>query len=147
MKSLLLGIAIALLMAASGTAAAQSSVDAGLRHEAMCSKWAQAFQRRPEWQGSNATFTSHFNKKLEKCLVEVTSSNVASGKIIEMHHVYDALENKNLGGEDILKELPSKYGQEKVISIMMVRDGKLLGKNDPQATRAAYLWFQTLMSD
>ena len=147
MKTFVLCTTFLLIAATTSARAAQSSVDTDLRHEAMCSKWARTFQERPEWQGSNATFTSHFNKNLEKCLVEVTSSSIVSGEVMESHHVYDALENKMIGGEIVMKKLPKKDGQEKVLSIVMVRNGKILGKKQLQAAREAYAWYQTLMSD
>jgi len=47
---------------------------------------------------------------------------------------------------NVTKELVVKV-EPKVLGILMVRDGKTLGKNEPDEARAAYQWFDTLMTD
>jgi hypothetical protein len=81
-----------------------------------------------------------------KCLVKVTRSSVVSGEVLEMQHVYDAFEGTVVGGEVLTKEIPHD-GKQKTLSIMMVRDGKNLGKNNVDEAREAYQWFETLMKD
>ena len=127
-----------------------STLDEDLRHSQLCAKAAKDFRSQPQWNNDDKprNLTSHFNKKLGKCLVKVTSSTVVSGKreVMEMQHVYDALEGTVLGGEIVTKELP-RNGEQKTLRILMVRDGKLLGKNNPDEAREAYQWFETLMKE
>jgi len=124
-----------------------NGMDEDLRHSQLCAKVAKEFRSQPEWQSKDEprTFTSHYNKKLGKCLVKVTSSNVVSGVVLEMQHVYDALEGTVLGGEILRKELPSHSGEQKTLTITMVRDGKIL--KDQDEAREAYQWFETLMKE
>lgn len=127
-----------------------SSLDNDLKYSQLCAKAARDFRSQPEWKSQDEprTFTSHFNKKMGKCLVKVTSSNVVSGKheVLEMQHVYDALEGTVLGGEIITKDIP-RNGEPKTLGILMVRDGKTLGKNNPDEAREAYQWFEALMKE
>jgi hypothetical protein len=127
-------------------AQSSSALDEDLRHSGMCAKAAREFRNQPEWKNQDEprTFTSHFNKKLGKCLVKVTSSNLVSGVVLETQHVYDALEGTVLGGEILRKEIPHN-GEQKVLTITMVRDGKLL--KDKDEAREAYQWFETLMKE
>jgi hypothetical protein len=141
-----------MLLAGVGRPSASQSngnLEEDLRHSQMCAKAAREFRNQPEWKNEAAgpfNFTSHFNKKLGKCLVKVTSSHVVSGGILETQHVYDAFEGTVLGGQIEVKKL--QQGQEpKVESIVMVRDGETLGKDKLEEAREAYAWFQTLMSD
>lgn len=127
-----------------------SGLDSDLRNSQLCAKATRDFRSQPEWKSQDEprTFTSHFNKKMSKCLVKVTSSTVVSGKneVLETQHVYDALEGAVLGGEIITKEI-SRNGEPRTLGILMVRDGKLLGKNNPDEAREAYQWFETLMKE
>lgn len=127
-----------------------SNLDEDLRHSQLCAKAAKEFRSQPEWKNEDEprTFTSHFNKKMGKCLVKVTSSNVVSGgkEVLEMQHVYDAMEGTVLGGEILTKEVPHD-GEQKTLGIMMVRDGKTLGKKNADEAREAYQWFETLMKE
>ena len=63
-----------------------------------------------------------------------------------MQHVYDALEGTVLGGQIVTKDIP-RNGQQKTLSILMVRDGKILGKNNPDEAREAHQWFEALMKE
>jgi hypothetical protein len=81
-----------------------------------------------------------------KCLVKVTSSNIVSGKVLEMQHVYDAMEGTVLCGKILTKEVPHN-GEQKTLGITMVRDGKILGKKNADEAREAYQWFETLMKE
>lgn len=51
---------------------------------------------------------------------------------METRHVYDALDNKVIGGEIPAMELPYD-GQVQVVGIVMIRGGKLLGNKHPQS--------------
>ena len=127
-----------------------SSLDEDLKYSQLCAKAAKEFRSQPEWANEDEprTFTSHFNKKMGKCLVKITSSSIASeGKaVLETQHVYDALEGTVLGGQILTKEIPHD-GEQKTLNILMVRDGKLLGKNSVDEAREAYQWFGTLMKE
>ena len=124
-----------------------SNLDEDLLHSQLCTKAAKEFRSQPEWKNNDEprTFTSHFNKKLGQCLVKVTSSNVVSGVVLEMQHVYDALEGTVLGGKILRKEIHLQDGEQKILTITMVKDGKIL-KNKDEA-REAYQWFETLIKD
>ena len=126
-----------------------SNLDEDLRHSQLCAKATKEFRAQPEWNNLDEprTFTSHFNKKMGKCLVKVTSSNVVSGEVMEMQHVYDAIEGTVLGGEILTKEIIPHDGEQRIIGITMVRDGKLLGKQNKDEAREAYQWFETLMKE
>lgn len=129
-----------------------SNLDEDLRRSQFCAKAAKEFRSQPEWKDqvdASRIFTSHFNKQMGKCLVKVTRTNVVPGKneVLEMQHVYDALEGTVLGGKITTKDNP-RSGDPKILSILMVRDGKLIGRNDPpDEAREAYQWFETLMKD
>jgi hypothetical protein len=127
-----------------------SGLDNDLRYSQLCAKAARDFRSQPEWKSQDEprTFTSHFSKKMGKCLVKVTSSTVVSGKneVLETQHVYDALEGTVLGGKIVTKEIP-RNGEQKTLGILMVRDGKMLGKNNPDEAREAYQWFEALMKE
>lgn len=124
-----------------------SSTSEDLRYSQLCAKATREFRSQPEWKNEDEarTFTSHYNKKLGKCLVKVVRSNLVSGVVLEMQHVYDALEGTVLGGEILRKEAPSPGGEQKTLTITMVRDGKIL--KDKDEAREAYQWFETLMKE
>ena len=130
-----------------GVCQSSANIDDDLRHSGICARAATIFRSRPEWKNENADFTSHFNKKLGKCLVKVTTSNIVSGNVLEMQHVYDAIEGTVLGGEIMTKTIPLHDGEQKTLNIAMVRDGKILGKKDADEAREAYQWFETLMKE
>src|SRR4051794_22831311 len=62
-------------------------------------------------------------------------------------HVYNAFEGTVLGGKIVTKEIPRSGSEYKTLSILMVRDGKMLGKNSPGEAREAFQWFETLMKE
>ena len=123
-----------------------------LEKSQFCTKAASEFRKQPEWREASklhmsVSFTSHFNKTLNKCLVKVSSSDLIekTSRVMETNHIYDALENTVLGGKILLKV---RDGNDyKVETITMVRDGKVLGKNNPDAASEAYQWFDTLMKE
>lgn len=63
-----------------------------------------------------------------------------------MQHVDDAVEGTVLCGEVLTKEIPHN-GEQKTLGIMMVRDGKMLGKRNADEAREVYQWFETLMKE
>jgi len=131
-----------------GICQSSANIDEDLRHSEICARAANNFRSQPEWKNEpTANFTSHFNKKLGKCLVKVTTSNIVSGNVLEMQHVYDAMEGAVLGGEIMTKTIPLHDGEQKTLTIAMVRDGKILGKKDADEAREAYQWFETLMKE
>jgi hypothetical protein len=108
---------------------AADNLDEDLRHSQLCAKAAREFRNEPRWKDGieGRTFTSHFNKKMGKCLVKATSSQIVEEQriVLEMNHVYDALEGTILGGEILRKELSTRGREQKVLTITMVRDGKM----------------------
>ena len=145
-----IGVVSMVALALAASAASAQSLDDELRRSQMCAKAARDFRSQPEWKDDTElrTFTSHFNKKMGKCLVKVTSVNPVSGdaEILDLQHVYDALEGTVLGGKITTKRRSSK-GELEITGILMIRDGKMLGKNNPDEAGDAYAWFETLMND
>lgn len=143
--------ACAVLACASAFAQSSAALDQDLQHAQLCAKAAAEFRKRPEWVDpvTPTTFTNHFNKALGKCLVKASSTIFTPGSktVLEAEHVYDAFEGTVLGGRLTTKSLPSATGEQKIVGILMVRDGKELGKNDPAGAREAYAWFEPLMRD
>lgn len=124
-----------------------SSLDENLWHSQLCAKAAKEFRSQPEWKDVEDTiFTSHFNTKLGKCLVMAKSTNLVQEqhKVLEMQHVYDAIEGTVLCGKILVKEIPHD-GEQKTLTITMVKDGKTLKNKDE--FREAYQWFETLMKE
>jgi|ERR1017187_4213118 hypothetical protein len=138
---------IMVLVSQWGICQSSANIDDDLRHSEICARAANNFRSQPEWKSEPADFTSHFNKKLGKCLVKVTTSHIVSGNVLEMQHVYDAMEGTVLGGEIITKTIPRHDGEQKTLHIAMVRDGKTLGNKNADEAREAYQWFETLMKE
>ena len=61
-----------------------------------------------------------------------------------MNHTYDALEGKVLGGKILTKKMV-KGEEPKVVSIMLLKDGRTI--RDPTEAAAVMLWFDRLMED
>ena len=124
-------------------------INESLKRSQFCSRAAMDFFARPEWRsGSIAdtqSYTSHFNKSLNKCLVNVRQISLIrkSNEILEMNHVYDALEGRALGGKILTKKRID--GEEKVISIVLVKEGRFI--REPSEAAAVIVWFDRLMED
>jgi len=142
----------ALLACGSLQALSQSSytLDEDLKHSQFCAKAAVDFRKRPEWSNDSEphVFTNHFNKVLGKCLVMVVTSTYLREQkaIFETSHVYDALEGTVLGGKITSKTTP-RTNDRAADRILMVRDGKTIGRDSPDEAREAYRWFESLMKD
>jgi hypothetical protein len=120
-----------------------------LKYSQFCTEAADKFWKRHDWAGRQDahvidSYTSHYNKKLNKCLVDVHGLALVSGeqKVMESDHIYDALEDTDLGGRVVLRK-----GQQdgEIESVVLIKDGS--GIRDEQE-RAAFLpWFHGLMSE
>src|SRR6266849_4950409 len=98
-------------------------INESLKRSQFCSRAAKEFFARPEWKSGDIadsqSYTSHFNKSMNKCLVNVRRISFIqkSNEILEMNHVYDAREGRALGGKILTKKRIDS--EEKVISIVL----------------------------
>jgi hypothetical protein len=93
---------------------------------------------------SSFRYTSHYNKKLNKCFVDVHGLTLVSDehKAMESDHIYDALEDTVLGGRVILR----KDGQDgQIESVVLIKDSHPI--RDEQERAAFVPWFQSLMAE
>jgi len=132
------------------TASKQPPVDSRmeeLKYSQFCTEAAEKFWKRHDWIGQQDvhetnSYTSHYNRKLNKCLVDVHGLSLLSSqhKVMESDHVYDALEDTVLGGRVVLR----KGGQDgEIESVVLIKDGRAL--RDEQERAAFIPWFQGLM--
>lgn len=125
-------------------ASKKAAVDARmeeLKYSQFCTEAADKFWKRSDWAAQQDarvinSYTSHYNKRLNKCLVDVHGLTLMTGehKVMESDHIYDALENTDLGGRVILR----KGGQDgEIESVVSIRDGHPSGmsKNGPHSFR------------
>jgi glutaredoxin 2 len=82
-----------------------------LKYSQLCTQAAEKFWNRHDWKDQqdlheSVRYTSHYNKNLNKCLVDVHGIELLSGekKVSVSDHVYDALEDTILGGRVILRK-------------------------------------------
>jgi hypothetical protein len=121
-----------------------------LKRSQFCARAAKEFFERPEWKsaqpGHAQGYTSHFNKGLNKCLVNVRTMQIVakSHEVLEMNHIYHALEGRVLGGKILTKKIVGG-GEEKVVSITLVKDGKFI--RDASEAATVLTWFDRLMED
>lgn len=90
------------------------------------------------------SYTSHYNKKLNKCLVDVHGLTIVSGehKVMESDHIYDALEDTVLGGRITLR----KSGPDgEIESVVLIKDSHPI--RDEQERVAFLPWFKGLMAE
>ena len=150
MQALVGRVAIAMSIVLGSAAAAQPSDQVGesLRRSQFCARAAKEFfePRKDDPIADSITYTSHFNKALGKCLVKIQRSSLVkeSGNVLEMNHIYDALEGKVLGGKILTKKMV-KGEEPKVVSIMLLKDGRTI--RDLTEAAAVVLWFDRLMED
>jgi len=135
-----------------GAASKKAIVDArmeGLKYSQFCTEAADKFWKRHDWAAEQDvqhlnSYTSHDNKKLNKCLVEVHGLTLVSDqhKAMEPDHIYDALQDTVLGGRVTLR----KNGQDgEIESVALIKDSHPIRD---QQERAAFLpWFQGLMAE
>ena len=149
-KPIRLAFILGVMVAFSGAARAQSqsAIREDLELSRFCSKAMRDFKNAPEWKAAakeslSLSFSSHYNKRMGKCLVEVKSVDiVSSGGYLERDHVWDALENILLGGVTTFRK---KMGSDEGAYVVMSRAGKII--SDKQQAAETYAWFNTLMMD
>lgn len=120
-----------------------------LKYSQFCTEAADKFWKRHDWAAQQDasvinSYTSHYNKKLNKCFVDVHGLTLVSGehKVIESNHIYDALEDTVLGGRVILR----KGGQDgEIESVMLIKDSHPIRDEQERATFLP--WFQSLMAE
>lgn len=126
-----------------------TGVTEDMQRSQFCARAAKEFRKRPEQKDADplaqsTTFTSHFNKSMKKCLVQVVSVvSATSGGFIVFSHTYDALDGTILGGKTITKK--RAVDDDKNDLVVMVRNGKFL--KDKSEAAEAYFWYDTLMTD
>jgi hypothetical protein len=79
-----------------------------LKYSQFCTEAAERFWQRYDWKTQQnlrvTSYTSHYNKNLNRCFVDVHGVRPLKGKVYESDHVFDALENTVLGGGVVLRE-------------------------------------------
>ena len=120
-----------------------------LKYSQFCTEAAEKFWKRHGWIGQQDvhvinSYTSHYNRKLNKCFVDVHGLSLLSSQheVMESDHVYDALEDTVLGGRGILR----KGGQDgEIESVVLIKDSRALRDQQERATFIP--WFQSLMAE
>src|ERR1017187_2237264 len=120
-----------------------------LKYSQFCTEAADKFWKRNDWAAQQDvheinSYTSHYNKKLNKCFVDVHGLSLLSSEheVMESDHVYDALEDIVLGGRVILR----KGRQDgEIESVALIKDGRAIRDEQERATFLP--WFQGLMVD
>ena len=141
-------IAISIVLTSAAEAQPSDQVGESLRRSQFCARAAKEFfePRKDDAIADSITYTSHFNKALGKCLVKIQRILLVkeSSNVLEMNHIYDALEGKVLGGKILTKKMV-KGEEPNVVGIMLLKDGKTI--RDPDEAAAVVLWFDRLMDD
>lgn len=151
MTTTICSIALVSLVVLAGDEVAAQLVDAqleALKRSQFCTRAAEEFMAKPEWSPKNQvalsqTFTSHYNTRLKRCLVQVQRVEFGDKpkETIEMLHVYDSLSGKALGGKVLTRWTAP---DEPVIrSVVLVRDGKII--RDRSEAAVTIQWFDQLM--
>jgi hypothetical protein len=124
-------------------------VERELKQSKFCSDAAANFWNRHNWKDGETgevarhTYTNHFNKALNKCLVDVHGLEpIEKGQVFETDHIYDALENKVLAARLITKK-NSDPGAE-VVRLALIKDGQFVKNKEEVATFMP--WFEGLMT-
>ena len=65
-----------------------------LKYSRFCTETAEKFWSRHDWKDEQdfhqvTSYTSHYNKNLNKCLVDVHGVQLLKGKVLESDHVYE----------------------------------------------------------
>jgi hypothetical protein len=151
MHNLRIALVALLLLGCMQTSFAQSTqlaTDSLVRSQ-ICSRAAREYMKRPEWEApqlfDTQSYTSHYNNKLNKCLVSVRRSQLVKDKdeIFEMNHVYDAIEGRVVGGKLLTKR---PIGADpKVVRIVLLKGERFV--RDPVEAATVLLWFDNLMED
>lgn len=133
-----------------GAASAASTVDSRmdeLKYSRFCTDAAERFWSRHDWKNQQDlhhvdSYTSHYNRNLNKCFVDVHGLVLLKGELLESDHVFDALENTHLGGRDVLR----KGGLDgEVESVALIKDGRAI--RERQERLSFVPWFQGLMTE
>lgn len=135
-------------MESSFAQSSQAGTDSLMRSQ-ICARAAKEYMSRPEWKSpqlfDSLSYTSHYNSKLNKCLVHVRRTQLVKDKneVFEMNHVYDAIEGRVIGGKLLTKK---PIGAEpKVVGILLLRGERFV--RDPAEAAAVLPWFDSLMED
>jgi hypothetical protein len=118
-----------------------------LKYSQFCTEAASKFWSRHDWKDQldirqMVLYTSHYNKHLNKCLVDVHQISVLNGETSESDYVHDALENTVLGVRVVLR----KGGLEgEIENVLLVKDGRRI--RDKQEAASFVPWFQGLMTE
>ncbi len=115
-----------------------------LKYSKFCSDAAATFWNRHGGKDRRdvrdiASYTSHYNRILNKCLVDVHTLSLNGNQVIEGDHVYDALEGTVLAGRMFLKE------NDQIKSTVLVKDGRAI--QDPQEAASFIPWYESLMTE
>ena len=143
-------VATGILVVLVSVAKAQPSDQVGesLKRSQFCTRSAKKFfePQAADTTFDSITYTSHFNKALNKCLVKIQKIALVkeSSNVLEMNHIYDALEGKVLGGKILTKKM-TKDEKPKVVGITLLKDEKIV--RDPTEAAVVMLWFDRLMDD
>jgi hypothetical protein len=126
----------------------QAATDSLMRSQ-VCARAAKEYMNRPEWKApplfDALSYTSHYNGKLNKCLVNVRRTQLVKDKdeVFEMNHVYDAIEGRVIGGKLLTKK---PIGAEpKVVGIVLLKGERFI--RDPAEAATVLPWFDSLMED
>lgn len=142
---------VALLLVYMESGFAQSSQPGAdfLMRSQICARAAKEYMNRPEWKSPQPfyllSYTSHYNSKLDKCLVHVRRTQLVKDKneVFEMNHIYDAIEGRVIGGK-ILTKRPIG-GEPKVVGVLLLKGDRFV--RDPAEAAAVLPWFDSLMKD
>ncbi len=118
-----------------------------LKYSKFCSEASEKFWSRHDWKDEHdlsqiTSYTSHYNKKLNKCLVNVHGISPNMGKVLESDHVYDALEDTVLCGRVLTRK---SFPDGDIQSVVLIKDGKPI-RNKQEAT-SFEPWFLSLMTE
>ena len=119
-----------------------------LKYSKFCTDAAEKLWSRHDWKDQQGpqitTYTSHYNKKLNKCLVDIHGiSSVDGGKVMESDLIYDALEDTVLCGRLLVKKGGGR--DDDIESILLIKDGRTI--RDKEEAASFVPWFQSLMKD
>jgi glutaredoxin 2 len=131
-------------------ASQQSAIDPRmeeLKYSQFCTEAAEKFWSRHEWKDQHdltqiTSYTSHYNKNLAKCLVDVHGVLTLNGKVVESDHVYDALEDTVLCGRLLVRKA---VPDGEIESVVLIKDGRPV--RDKQEAALFVPWFQSLMTE
>lgn len=119
-----------------------------LKDSKFCSDAAEKFWNRHDWKDNTdlrliTTYTSHYSKALNKCLVDVHGANTyIKGKVMETDHIYDALENKVFAAQLLTKK--GADADAEVEKMLLIKDGRMV--RSKEEVDSFIPWFKSLMT-